>query len=235
MTSRIFSFIFARGGSKGLPDKNILPFCGKPLLAHAILQAQAQSNVEKVFVSTDSKKIASVALTYGAEVINRPVELASDTASEWLAWQHAIQYTLDLYGQFDIFLSLPATAPLRSTTDIQNCIEAMNPDFDIVLTMTPSQRSPWFNMVSIDETRCLRLLNLSSDHQPITRRQDSPTCYDLTTVAYASRPKFILQHSSLWNGNVTGIKVPKSRSIDIDTQFDFSIAEFLMQNPGAFE
>lgn len=225
MTST-FAFIFARGGSKGLPKKNILPICGIPMLAHSIKIAREIRDVDRIYVSTDCEEIASVALQYGAEVIPRPSELASDTASEWLAWQHAISFVLDSGYAFDRFLSLPATAPMRMPKDVQRCLDSLQKDVDFVITMTPAHRSPWFNMVTADQSSKVKLVGGNGD---VKRRQDAPPCFDITTVAYVSRPQFILNSSSIWEGNVVGVEIPRSRSIDIDDELDFSIAQFLME------
>lgn len=106
--------------------------------------------VEQVFVSTDDAQIAAIATQFGAYVINRPTALATDTASEWMAWQHAIEHVHALGHDFDVFLSLPATSPLRNTQDVGNCLDALQADTDVVITVTPSARSPYFNMVSTD-------------------------------------------------------------------------------------
>ncbi|HBO7038839.1 TPA: acylneuraminate cytidylyltransferase family protein, partial [Pseudomonas aeruginosa] len=106
-----YSFIFARGNSKGLPGKNIKILGTKPLLAHSIDVARSVREISKIFVSTDCKAIADVAQQYGAEVIWRPEELATDNSPEWLAWQHAIKTLRDRGDQFDLFVSLPATSP----------------------------------------------------------------------------------------------------------------------------
>ena len=224
--TKTFAFVFARGGSKGLPDKNILPIGGIPLLAHGIQLALSINEIENIFVSTDSLKIASIAREYGATVIDRPYELSSDTAPEWLAWQHAIDFVQTKYGHFDRFLSLPATAPLRHTEDVQKCLNALITGVDMVITMTSSYRNPWFNMVTANMDGKVRLV---AGDGSINRRQDTRTCFDIATVAYVSRPDFILRKSSIWDGNVVGVEVPKERSIDIDDSFDFSIARFLME------
>ena len=153
MTQRTFAFIFARGGSKGLPGKNIKDLGGLPLLAHGIRLAQAMDRVERVFVSTDDDQIAAVATQFGADVIDRPAALATDTASEWMAWQHAIEHVRALGLDFDVFLSLPATSPLRNAQDVGNCLDALQADIDIVITVTPSARSPYFNMISSPRRR----------------------------------------------------------------------------------
>lgn len=223
---RTYAFIFARGGSKGLPRKNVLTIGGIPMLAHGIKTAHSLQGVDRVYVSTDCEEIALIAKQYGAEVIDRPSELASDTASEWLAWQHAINLAADRAGSFDRFLSLPATAPLRNPEDVQSCLNALQVGVDMVITMTPAHRSPWFNIVTADSDGRVKLV---AGDGTISRRQDSQECFDMTTVAYVSRPKFILKASSIWDGSVVGVEVPRERSIDIDTAHDFAVARFLME------
>ena len=219
-------FIFARGGSKGLPRKNVLPIGGIPLIVHSIHTAKALSDIEGIFVSTDCQEIASIATAAGAEIINRPKELASDTASEWLAWQHAIRWVQAKYGDFDCFLSLPPTAPCRCVSDVKRCLNALNPDVDLVLTMTPSHRNPWFNMVIEDSEGCLELVKSDAT---IDRRQDAPSCFDIATVAYAAHPTYILNSSSLWEGKVCGVQIKSEHAIDIDNHIDYAIARFLKE------
>jgi CMP-N-acetylneuraminic acid synthetase len=219
------AFIFARGGSKGLPKKNILKIGGIPLIAHSIKLALSMIEVDAVYVSTDCAEIASIANEFGANVIKRPPELATDVSPEWLSWQHAINFVQTKLGSFDRFLSLPATAPLRSGIDVRNCLEALSPGIDMVITVTPAHRNPWFNMVSLASDRQASLL---INEGSFTSRQHSPKCFDMTTVAYVARPDFILEHSNLWDGTVIGVQVPQERSIDIDNELDFTIAGFLM-------
>lgn len=125
MTNKTIAFIFARGGSKGIPGKNIALLGGLPLIAHSIRQARACPAIAQVVVSTDDEAIAEVARQQGALVpFLRPAELASDKASEWLAWQHAVSHCLrdPSIGPFSVFISLPATAPLRQVQDIDACL-----------------------------------------------------------------------------------------------------------------
>ena len=223
---RAFGFVFARGGSKGVPGKNIRDLAGKPLLAHALLVASQVTEIERVFVSTDTSDIAAVAERFGATSILRPAELAQDDSPEWLAWRHAINWVKTEVGNFECFVSLPATAPLRTAEDVTECLSTLDQDTDVVLTMTPAQRSPWFNMVKADPSGRLSLLVEGGN---IDRRQDAPVGYDLTTVAYVSRPEFILEKDRIWDGRVRGVVVPQERAIDIDTELDFTIADFLMR------
>lgn len=222
MTQRTFAFIFARGGSKGLPSKNIKELGGIPLLAHGIRLAHAMDRVERVFVSTEDAQIAAIATQFGAEVITRPAALATDTASEWMAWQHAIEHVSAIGLDFDIFMSLPATSPLRNTQDIHNCLDALEADTDVVITVTPSARSPYFNMVSTDAAGLAHVVLGSAEYK---RRQDVPPVYDITTVAYVARPDFIMTHERLFEGRVRPIVVPKDRAIDIDDDYDFKLAQ----------
>ena len=220
------AFIFARGGSKGLPGKNIRSLVGKPLIAWSIEHAFAVKGIDRVIITTDSEEIAKVARDYGAEApFIRPAELAQDDSPEWLAWRHAIEWVRENIGDFECFVSLPATAPLRLPEDVAQCLRALENKTDVVVTMAPAQRSPWFNMVKADEQGRLSLL-VETDH--IVRRQDAPVGYDMTTVAYVLYPDFIIKHNRIWDGCVQGVLIPQERALDIDTEVDFKIAEFLM-------
>lgn len=222
-----YAFIFARGNSKGLPGKNIMSLGGKPLLAHSISIAQRVPGIDKVFVSTDSAEIAAVAELFQATVIMRPDELATDTASEWLAWRHAIT-TLKARGDdFSVFVSLPATSPLRSTEDVQQCMASLDEQTDMVITVTPASRSPYFNMVVRDEEGASQLVCSGPN---ISRRQDAPVIYDMTTVAYVARPEFIMSNDRIFSGRVKSVVVPRERAIDIDDVYDFKLAEIFLES-----
>lgn len=229
MNLKTFSFIFARGGSKGLPKKNIKNLIDKPLLAYSIDIAKSIESIDKVFVSTDCPEIKKVAIEYGSEVITRPKGLASDDSPEWFAWQHAINWVYKKYGFFDRFLSLPCTAPLRIKKDVINTMNALDKESEIVITITEARRNPWFNMVLLNKDNFANLI--LKDNISINRRQDALPAFDMTTVAYFTRPEFILSNSSIWDGRVKGVLIPKERSIDIDDELDFYIAEcFIKKN-----
>lgn len=227
MNNKTLAFIFARGGSKGIPGKNITSLGGKPLIVHSIEQALSHPDIGRVIVSTDDNAIAEVALKAGAEVpFRRPDELASDSAPEWLAWQHAVRFMQDSSDLFSTFISLPATAPLRNHADISACLARyQRGDVDLVLTGTPAARSPYFNMVKLNEDGFIELAVPGA----YTRRQDAPQLFDLTTVAYVTSPDFILQHSGIWSGRIALVSIPKERAIDIDEPIDLYIAECLYQ------
>ncbi|MFA4861925.1 cytidylyltransferase domain-containing protein [Methanoregula sp.] len=229
MKKNIVGFIFARGGSKGVPRKNIRNLAGKPLIAYAILAARQSDLISRVIVSTDDAEIANIAVQYGAEVpFFRPPELSGDKSPEWLAWQHAITEVQSRNKQnLDVFVSIPTTAPLRLTEDVDACItKLLQSDADIVITVKKAERSPFFNMIKNDDAGYAHLV--IPPETATHRRQDAPVVYDMTTVAYAARPEFILTAKSLFEGKVLAVEIPQERAIDIDTEFDFSIAEFLM-------
>lgn len=225
----IIAFIFARGNSKGLPGKNILNFDGKPLIAWAIEHALAVPAIDRVIVSTDSEEIKNVAISYGAEVpFKRPAELASDESPEWLSWRHALSYVRESTGTIpDVMVSVPATAPLRISSDIENCLALhAKGASDVVITITDANRNPYFNMVKLNSTGDVGLVN--PPQSSIARRQDSPIVYDMATVCYVVDPNFVLAHNSIFEGRVKAVHIPIERSIDIDTWQDFKIAECLL-------
>jgi CMP-N-acetylneuraminic acid synthetase len=230
MKPHIVGAIFARGGSKGVPRKNIRLLAGKPLIAYAIETARASALIDRVIVSTDDTEIAEVAQQYGAEVpFMRPEELARDDSPEWLAWQHAIRAleATDSNPKIDAFACIPPTSPLRAVEDVDACIQALlDSDADLVITVKPAERNPYFNMVVLDDTGRARLA-IPSD-KDIHRRQDSPRVYDITTVAYAARPEFVLNAHSMFEGKVKAIIVPAERALDIDSELDLKFAEFLL-------
>ncbi|MGB5886575.1 MAG: acylneuraminate cytidylyltransferase family protein [Acinetobacter venetianus] len=225
---RNFAFIFARGGSKGLPGKNIKPLAGKPLLQYSIDTALASDLIEQVFVSTDDQSIAQVAIEGGAILIERPAELATDQSPEWLSWRHAVEWATEHYGSFDGFISLPATSPLRSQDDVEAAIlKRQAKTADICIAVTPASRSPYFNMVKYNEAGFVELVNQPEGE--VSRRQDAPKVFDITTVVYATTPEFVLNNYGLFSGHVTSIEVPKARAVDIDDIYDFRLAEAIIK------
>jgi len=224
---KTYAFVFARGGSKGVPGKNIRKLAGKPLLEYSIDLARKIETVDKIFISTEDQTIASIAREYGADVINRPEELARDDTPEWLAWKHAVEWLEDRGDSFDVFLSLPTTSPLGNRQDILSAMGSLDENTDVVLTMTQATRSPWFNMARETNDGFIELL--MKNDKTFHRRQDTPKIYNLTTVAYVTRPKFIKNANGIFDGRVRGIEIPTERALDIDTELDFQFAEFLMK------
>jgi CMP-N-acetylneuraminic acid synthetase len=225
----VVAFIFARGGSKGLPGKNIRHLAGKPLIAWSIEQALAVSRISRVIVSTDSEEIAAVARQHGAEVpFIRPKELARDDSPEWLAWRHALKFLQANEGSLpEVMISVPPTAPLRQSIDLENCLDEFEKgDAEIVITVSEAHRSPYFNMVRAKDDGTVELV--MAPRSAISRRQDAPPVYDVATVAYVAKTEFVLAKDSIFEGRVRSVKVPTERAVDIDTLLDFQMAECLL-------
>jgi len=229
-TKKATAFIFARGGSKGLPGKNIMKFCGKPLIVWAIEHAKGSSYIDRIIVSTDSKEIAKIAEKNGAEVpFIRPRNLSKDTSPERKAWQHVLKFLEQTENKLpEIMISVPCTSPLRISKDLDNAIKRfLRGDVDTVLTVTKAARNPHYTMLKKNENKLFELAFRTDKH--ITRRQDAPEVYDIAGIAFVSDPKFVLSCDNLYEGKVGAIEIPLNRSIDIDTSLDFEIAEILMK------
>lgn len=228
---RIVAFIFARGGSKGVPRKNVLPVGGIPIVGRAIRVARSVSRIAQVILSTDDPEIAEVGRAFGAETpFTRPAELASDSASELDAWRHALAWA-QAHGGVDVFVSLPAVSPLRDPADVERCIDLLmsSPETDIVVTVTEARRSPYFNMVKLDKDGFASLA--AGDGKPV-RRQDAPQLYDMATVAYVARPKFVMRAQRIFDGKVKTVLVSERSAIDIDTPFDLEVATLIASKEG---
>jgi len=224
------ALICARGGSKGLPGKNIKLLQGVPLIGWAIKTALKIDRISRVIVSTDSEEIAKIALKFGAEVpFMRPKSLSLDNSPEWLVWRHAINYLENNTNEKTNLVVLPSTSPLRSSEDVNMCInEFEKNNVDSIITVCEADRSPYFNMVKNDINGYASLL--IKPEKDITRRQDSPKLYNMTTVAYVVKSKFIKESNGIFEGKVKSVIIPQERAIDIDNIFDFQFAESLLLN-----
>ena len=219
-----YAFIFARGGSKELKNKNIKLFNGKPLIYYSINLAKKSKKIKKIFVSSDNPKILKIAKKYGAEIILRPKKFSNDNSSEIDAWKHAIRYLQNKNDKFDNFISLPCTSPLRIRKDINIAIQRIKNNNDIIVGISKTNKSPNFNMVKKNALK----IELLKKNKALFNRQKSQKIFDLTTIIYACNYKFVLDiKKTFWEGNVKFIEIPKIRSIDIDDIFDFQLAEMI--------
>lgn len=228
----IHAWIFARGGSKGVPRKNIRPLCGKPLIAYAIELAKASKYISEVFVSTDDQEIADIAAEYGAVIpFMRPAELALDKSPERLAWRHAVNWNRNQsqYPKMDIMVALPTTAPLRTVEEVDQAIELyMKGDADTVIAVSPSAHHPAFNMVYLNEQNQAEII-MSRYVQWVSNRQSYPKAYNITTVVYVTAPDYVLSEDVYTRGRVKSIIIPEEDGVDIDTLLDFKTAELIMK------
>ena len=223
---KVYAFVFARSGSKRLKNKNLLDLAGKPLVQHSIDFALSSDFIDRVFVSSDSEEILKIARNLGAEPIPRPPRLATDESPEIDSWKHAIEHVFGLYGDFDKFVSLPPTSPLRRSEDVESVIEALKPGIDYSVSITKSSHSPWFSMVTRNSDGLVR--PLIEPDQPVYRHQDAPESYDLTAVAFATTPAYINRVSHLWEGAVSAVEVARECAVDIDHEIDFELARALL-------
>jgi N-acylneuraminate cytidylyltransferase/CMP-N,N'-diacetyllegionaminic acid synthase len=225
---KILALIPARGGSKGLPRKNIKPLLGKPLIAWTIEQAKESKYIDRIVVSTDDKKIAEIAKKYGAEVpFMRPMELATDEAKGIDVVLHAIQFFKKLYENDFILVYLQPTSPLRTSQDIDNALEQLfsNPKAKAIVSVCECEHHPlWSN--TLPEDKCMK--NFIRKEILNKNRQELPKYYRLNGAIYLGFSSYIENQGSFFGENTYAYIMPVERSIDIDNYFDFKIAKMIL-------
>jgi CMP-N,N'-diacetyllegionaminic acid synthase len=228
----VLALITARGGSITLPRKNILPFAGKPLIAHSIEAArkarEATDSIDRIVVSTDDQEIADISHQYGAEVpFMRPAELSrSDTPSLPVA-QHAVEFLERGRGKlYDWILLLQPTSPLRTAGDILDALAlAEKPDTTAVIAVTSANNGHPLKLRLIEDGVLKYYLK---DSKAQTRRQDfTYDVYRTNGAIYLTRRDVLMQEESFYGSRPLALLMPLERSIDIDTQLDFELAQFL--------
>ena len=230
---KVLAIIPARGGSKGLPRKNILPLAGKPLIAWTIEEALKSSRLEKVIVSTDDEEIEQVALKWGAEVpFVRPEELAADSAKAIPVLQHAVTFMQGNGFRFDAIMMLQPTSPLCLARDIDECIGMLADDTacSSVISVTevgefhPARMKYIEDGVLVDPPFCE-----AYENQP---RQELVPMYIRNGAVYLVRTHVLMESSSLKGSRSRAYIMPRERSVNIDSKYDFELAEWLMSKPG---
>ena len=226
----VLAIIPARGGSKGMPGKNIRMFAGKPLIAHSIAAALQCPLIGRTVVSTDDDEIAEVAQAHGAQVIKRPDELAADTSLVIDAIKHAVLKVEEAGEDVDIVLLLEPTSPFRRAEDLEKCVQVLLDDkADSVATFTDAHVSP------------NRLWRVSEDTVepyiegavPWLPRQKQPKAHELTGQIYGLSKKALFEKEdsiSLLLGRKFAVITPRETALDIDTELDFMIAEKVMEH-----
>ena len=225
----VLGLIPARGGSKGVPRKNIRQLAGKPLLAYTAEAALASSRLARVILSTDDEEIAEVGRSCGLEVpFLRPAELAEDTTPTLPVVQHAVQFLETRGEQFDAICLLQPTNPLRQTSDIDGCIELLeSAEADTVFTMlaVPAEHNPHWVYFRNDDGS-LRLS--TGEATPIPRRQSLPPAFHREGSVYVARRDVVMIENSLYGARVIGFEIERSRSVNIDNLEDWARAESLL-------
>lgn len=225
--------ICARGNSKGVKNKNIRPLQGRPLIAHTVEQALASRLFAAVAVSSDSDAILSAAQEAGASIlIKRPENLATDTAAKVPAILHClVEAERQLGKKANVLVDLDATSPLRLPEDIVNAVALLEQTgATSVITGTRARRSPYFNIVELDENGCARLSKTLP--KAVSRRQDSPKCFDMNASIYVWRRDAFVAAPAVFYDDTRLYEMPEDRSIDIDSEFDFEIVQYLMEKRG---
>jgi YrbI family 3-deoxy-D-manno-octulosonate 8-phosphate phosphatase len=219
------AIIPARGGSKGIPRKNVRLLAGKPLLAHSIEQAFASGTVKRVLVSTDDREIASVSWQHGAEVVWRPQELSGDKASSEVALLHALDYYTGGEGRDpNLVVFLQATSPLRRPEDIRNAVACLQEEkADSLFSACPLQGFLW----RVDDG-APRAFNY--DHANRTMRQDAHDDVVENGSIYVFKPWVLRQHRNRLGGRIAVYRMSAAHYFQIDEPADFEILEVLMQN-----
>lgn len=229
---RIIALIPARGGSKGLPKKNILPLLGKPLIAWTIEQALESKYLDEIIVSTDNEEIASISRKYGAKVpYLRPSELAQDSTPTIEVISHAIKFVEDRGKKFDILVLLEPTSPLREKKDIDYSIKLLidTEDCESVVSVSKLESShPEFNL-EIDKNGFIRKYYDKSTHFNVLRRQELNNVYFFDGTIYISYISTLLRIKTFYHQKTMAYIVPKWKSLEIDDKCDFICVESVLK------
>lgn len=228
MTRRIVS-ILARAGSRGLPDKNILPFLGEPLLARSVRQALRLGVFDTVVVSSDSEDYLAIAGAAGAELlVHRPAALANDSVTKLPGIRHAIETAeAELGRTFDVVADLAVTSPLRGDVDVLGAVRLLEEsDAPLVLSAQPAKDNPYFNMLEPSETDGYALCKALGSR--FTARQAAPPVFALNGAVYVWRREELARADDrVVRPGLDLYLMPPERSLDVDDAFDFRVAELL--------
>ena len=226
---RVLGVIIARGGSKGLPRKNLLPLAGKPLIAHTIEAALESRRLDRFVVSTEDREIAEVARRYGADVpFMRPAELATDDILVFPVLRHATGWLEEHEGYLpEYVLLLQPTTPLRTAQDIDNAIEvAIENDADTVVGYSPAKQHPyWMRRITEDG----RLVEFLPSEWGEARRQELPPVGYPGGFIFIAKRDFLQHHDTFYSDKTYPYVFKKEQAIDIDTLIDLRLAELVLK------
>ncbi|MCI0645006.1 MAG: acylneuraminate cytidylyltransferase family protein [Chloroflexi bacterium] len=233
---RVLGLIPARGGSKGVPRKNIRLLGGRPLLQYTAESALAARRLSRVILSTEDEEIAGVGRRCGLDVpFLRPAELARDDTPALPVIQHALQW-LDAQGeQFDAVCFLQPTCPLRRAEDIDACItllEERNADTVVSVLAVPLQYNPY--LIYFENGDGLLQASVGDNVPLVTRRQDLPAAFRRDGTLYVMRRDLIMEQNSLYGPCLVGYPLDPERSVNIDTPEDWERAERLLRSERVF-
>ncbi len=216
----------ARGGSKGIPGKNIKLLAGKPLIGYTIEAAIQVAAIEDVCVSTDSEEIIGVAQSFGLSVpFRRPSELSTDEATSESVILHALQFYKDQNRNYDAVVLLQPTSPLRTGRHIREAIAAYHPDIDMVVSVKETKANPYYLLVEEDSDGFLK----KSKEGSFKRRQDCPKVYEYNGAIYVINIARLLQTGIGGLSRKIKYVMDEFASVDIDDELDWMIAEACMK------
>ncbi|RNB85225.1 cytidylyltransferase domain-containing protein [Brevibacillus panacihumi] len=220
----VLAIIPARGGSKGVPRKNIRELAGKPLIAWTIEEAKKSKYIDRLVVSTEDEEIAGVARQCGGEVpFMRPSSLSRDDTPGIDPVLHAVS----VLSGFDYVVLLQPTSPLRTSEDIDECLEhCLRQNANACVSVTLTDKSPYW-MYELTVESGLKPVVVSD--KPVPRRQDAPNVYVLNGAVYVAKTNWLQQTRSFLDKETVGYVMPKERSIDVDTELDFCILETIIR------
>jgi CMP-N-acetylneuraminic acid synthetase len=226
---RILGTICARGGSKGVKDKNIRILNGKPLIFYTIEVLKRWGRADRIVCSTDSSEIARIANEYGAETpFLRPKELATDSAAKRPVLQHALRYCEEEEGsRYDLLVDLQPTSPLRHADDIERGFnEYLRKKPDLLYSVCESKTNPYFTMVELDSDGYARPSKVLP--QAVTRRQDAPNVYSMNGSIYFYNRDNLLHTDEFHTEKERIFVMDEIKSVDIDSELDFEYVEYLL-------
>ena len=217
----------ARGGSKGLPRKNILPLAGRPMIEYTLDAAKgAMEEGDEMCVSTDDSEIIGVVKDYGVEVpFVRPKELASDTAGSEDVIRHALDWYKDKGIGFDVVVLLQATSPLRNAQHVKEALAIWSPETDMVVSVKEADSNPYYVLFEEDKEGFLQ----KSKEGNFTRRQDCPEVYEYNGAVYVVNVSAVKKKGIVNFNKKRKFIMSKESSVDVDDLIDFKLAEFLME------
>ncbi len=233
--NRIILHIGARHGSKGIKNKNIKKIFGKPLIYWTLQHAKRVNNISSIVINSDSQQILKLAKKMNIDIIlKRPKKISSSKSPKLDAWKFAIKYlkSKNLISNKDIFVDFDCTCPLRDIKDTNEMIKKfitckkLKKNFDGIFTIVKAKKNPYFNLVEQNKFGHLKISK--SLKSKIVRRQDAPKVYEHVANTYVLKPDFISKTRSFMMGNLFGHIVKEKFSWDIDNNFDFKVAEYLL-------
>ena len=226
----VLGIITARGGSKGLPGKNIRDLVGQPLISYSIQAAQAASSLDRVVVSTDDDEIAAVAKEWGAEIpCMRPAEFAGDEALVYPALSHMAHYLEAQDGYIpDYIMLLQPTSPLRTAEDIDQAIAiAAERNADGVVSLWQAKSHPYWAR-EIDDQGVVK--ELAHKDGRYSRRQALPNSYTVNGAIYMAKRNVLIEQETFYTPKTYAYIMPPERSLDIDSAWDFHLVELVLND-----